>query len=997
MLLSEKLHLIKNLFKGRQDVFAVRWEKASATGKRNSGYMPACSFDPYQFKAHKMKGGTFQNFTGKTYLPLTEDEIVKHLDGAQQIGIYPLLPDNTSYFLVADFDDDSWMQDAVKFFKACEVLKIHAYIERSRSGKGAHVWIFFDKAWPAVRSRTLFLSILENTGVFSAFDKSSSFDRLFPNQDYLSGKGLGNLIALPLCKPTWLQGNSCFIAPETGEAFIDQFEFLHNIQKTSVTLLEHHFETIKKVTINPSAKSTCDTLRIVLTNVIHLSRAGMTPPLMSFIKEELSFVNSEFLIRQKSGKSTHGIQRYYKCIEENENEIILPRGFIGKLIRHCRENAIACEFQDQRQLQPAVSFEFGAVLRDFQHKALDLMAKKDFGVIVAPPGSGKTIMALKIIADKQQPALIIVHRKLLLDQWIERIISFLGIPKHEIGFLGKGRNKIGGKITIATIQSLGNLSIHPDDQALHQRFGTIILDECHHIPAETFRTALSKLHTYYLYGLTATPFRKFNDGKLIFIHLGDIIGEIKPEEIKPSRHPRIIIQNTAFDIPFNPLTDQFETLSKILVHDAARNRQIAFDVSSEISKGQKVVIITERKDHIDALHHLLKNKFETITLSGEDSASARKVKWEWLKSGNFQVLITTGQFLGEGTDMPLASCLLLVYPFSFQGKLIQYLGRVQRSEINPTIYDYRDIKVSWLNNLFLKRNAYYRKIQKFATLFDEPDELKQESPVSTVEKEIKVALKDLEFRYGSVAFDWHVVEIETDLTIEIENQELRPEFKVLKPFFAKVIKSEKVKVKITAEIENGKLVSLTTESKDIEKLNREIIDGLKFSFIAKNILLQPHKLTTQLPDIQQLQGKEGNALYDSGENLLDDILRNGNYRHQLPLHYLSKHHLRSLMKLRFMLQPFSFVFLLSGKTRFYLILETLDTEEATYIWHFPKDKNILKSSLKEIDNTLGFIRNHGRHAFLAQQPPNFSRILHDYTDQQKGYIIWKNSLEQQMI
>lgn len=989
--LSNQIQLFKSVFKGREDVFAIRWEKGN-----KSGYMPAYFYDPYMYKAHKMKGGTFQNYKDKTYLKLTDKEIAKHLNGEQLIGIYPLLSDNSSWLLVADFDKENWIAEAKSFIKSCEEKGLPAYLERSRSGNGGHVWLFFEQPYPAIRSRKIFISILEQSGAFSMFDKSSSFDRLFPNQNFLSGKGLGNLIALPLFKKTFEQGNSCFIDVGTLQPISDQWLFLQNIKRISLYTLDKLYQDISSSTAQGFQKNVNGKLAICLSNTVRISREGMTTALINFLKEELNFANSEFIIKKKIGKNTFGTERYFKLVEETENEVIIPRGFIGKLIRFCRENKIEHDFIDGRKKQKPIPYLFNAQLRGHQQIAVESIAKKDLGVIVAPPGSGKTVVALKIISDKQQPALIIVHRKQLVEQWTERIEAFLGIPKNEIGKIGQGKSKIGKKITIATIQSLSKELGKADAESILTALGTIIVDECHHIPAETFRNTISKLQTFYLYGLTATPFRKYNDGKLIFTHLGEIIAEIKLSEISTSKQAKIIIRNTELDVPFNSKIDKFETLSKILVHDSVRNKLILEDVKAEINKGKKVVIITERKEHIDSLYQYLKQSYEAITLSGEDSESNRNSKWKILKAGNYQALITTGQFFGEGTDLQNANCLFLVYPFSFEGKLIQYIGRVQRSEVTPTIYDYRDIKIDYLNKLFLKRNTYYRKIDRQATLFDEPtEEIVDSKNIITIEKEIKIPIEEIEFHYGSVAFKYLIQEMKTELEFEIENLDVRPEFEVLKPYFAKALKLKNIKINMHAEFENNKLVSMLATSADIEKINREVIEGVKFKFITKNFFGQNQITEKNLLTTTELQNDK-QELYTDGEELLDDILKNKDFKHSQQLRFLANRHEGMHLKIRFVLSPFSFVFLLSGEQQFHIILETLDTEEATYLWHTDKNKQALINTVKEIDQQLDIIRNKGRQAFLETNPENFSRILHDYSDKKKGFIIWKDLLEEQI-
>lgn len=948
----DQVGLFRSIFKGREDIFAIRWEKG-----QKSGYMPAYYFDPYMYRLHKNKGGSFRDYTDKTPMPLTDEQIIKHLNGDQLIGIYPLLKDNTSWFLAADFDKENWFEECRSFMNVCSEYEIPTYLERSRSGKGGHVWIFFEEPYPAKRSRKIFISILQKSGVFSIFDKNSSFDRLFPNQDYLSGKGFGNLIALPLYKHTWKQGNSCFIDNETLQPIQDQWEFIKNVEKVSVLKLDALFKSVARNTqpdkIEESFNST-GKLTIGLYNNIKISHSGLTTPLINYLKEELNFFNTAYIVKKKMNRNMADTERYFKFIEDTENSVIIPRGMAGDLLTFCKKHQIDFEFRDERKKLKPVSFSCNIKLREHQKAVIETIHKKDFGVIVAPPGSGKTVIGLQVISDKQQPALIIVHRKQIADQWIERIQAFLGIPKNEIGKIGQGKTKVGKHITVAMIQTLSKELEKDDHIDVENVFGTIIIDECHHIPAKTFRNTIAKLNTFFLYGLTATPFRKYNDGKLIFINIGNIIAEIKPQEVANYKRPRVIIRDTELDVPYNSKTDQFEILSKILIHDSTRNKLILKDIIKELNSGKKAVIITERKEHIDSLNQFLKQQYETITLSGEDSEVNRNLKWKTLKEGNYQALITTGQFFGEGSDLQNAECLFLVYPFSFKGKLIQYIGRVQRSEITPAIYDYRDYKIDYLNKLFLKRNTYYRQLERQTSLFDDPvDENSKKKEIVEIKERIKIDIDQLEFRYGSVVFYYVIVDTGEQLEFEIENEAIRPEFEVLKPYFAKQLKLKNVSIDIHAEFENNRLISQLAQSKDLDRIDNEIIESVKFQFVTKGFQgkFDTPPLKDSLLDLDQLQ--DGTSFYESEEELMAAILNNKDVKHFRQLSYLVKKHAAYLLKIRFVLSPFSFVFLLIGKEQYHIVLETLDTEEATYLWHINKEN--LQTSLAKINQDLSII------------------------------------------
>lgn len=667
---ADQILIFQSLFKGRDDVFAIRWEKE---GK--SGYVPAYDLNWEEFSRYKVSGGTLKDFPNKQFSKLTEQRILNHLYGKEIIGLYPLLADNSSWFIVADFDENlasnkTWMEECRVFIKACQQLKLPVYLERSRSGKGGHAWIFFTSNYPAYKSRKIILHILETNGIVSPFDKNSNYDRVFPNQDYHSGKELGNLISLPLQKNALDKNNSCFIDPEHFLPYQDQWNFLQKMERADAEYLDKLFTSIKdpehlspSVYQNPASYK--HEIQIILNSQIVISREQITPEIIQFLRDNLNFVNSEYLIKKKLGKNTFGTEPYFRMIEEREGSIFLPKGFIGKLLRFLTEQKIKFAFIDERKKLTAVNFSLKATLHDYQQTAIDVTEKKQMGIIVSPPGSGKTIIGLGIIANKKQPALIIVHRKQLFDQWVERIQSFLGIAESFIGKIAPGKFKIGSHITVAMIQSLPGRDL---TRNVFKSFGTIIIDECHHVPAKTFREVIKSFTAYYMYGLTATPVRKNNDEKLIFIHIGDVIHEsqLSSDKNASSKKVAVIVRETDLVIPFDYKTDKSETLYQILIHDSERNRLIIDDIKAEANTGKRVLVLTERTAHIDVLYQYLKNHYEVIAISGDDSAASKKIKLGQIKDGHFQILIATGQLLGEGADFDNLECLILAYPFAFE-------------------------------------------------------------------------------------------------------------------------------------------------------------------------------------------------------------------------------------------------------------------------------------------------------------------------------------------
>ncbi len=701
-----KVELFISLFRGRADVFARHWDK---DGK--SGYAPAYDVNWTAYNEHKRHGGTWLNFKEKTPIPLTPDVIKKHLLGGQTVGVYPLLADNTSYFVAADFDGANWWDDCKNFARVCSELYIPVSVERSRSGNGGHVWLFFDAPYPAFKSRRIFLEIVRQALHLSEFDKEVSFDRLFPNQDELSGKGLGNLIALPFQGRLTDQGKTVFIHPDTGEPYPDQWQHLHEVKRLTSAELDAIYERLVRGDNVTSANNggTASGITITLKASIELSRSELDTETVRFLKDELNFMNTEYMQKKRFGKSTYQTEKYFKLIEDQGDVVRLPRGFLDTLKQHFDHRGIVYRLSDQRIAAEPVEFASAIELRSEQESLVKKALLHDEGTIVAPPGSGKTIVALELVARRGLPALILVHRRQLMNQWIERIQNFLQIPKTKIGKIDGVKKKFGKEITVAMLQSFTGMEGHNDE--LNQ-IGTVIVDECHHVPAKTFREAIKDLNACYLYGLTATPKRKHNDEKLIFMYIGNILAElpacISDEDAAPQKvSATVALRKTTLDIPFRFKTDNFQLLAKMLSCDHSRNKIIAEDILSRIRAGGKLLVLSERKEHLEILALYLRKEAETITITGEDSEASRKVKLRQIETGHYQAILSTGQFFGEGLDIKGIDCLVLAFPFSFDGKLAQYIGRLRGA--NKLILDYHDYLTPFLDRQFKQRMRFYKK------------------------------------------------------------------------------------------------------------------------------------------------------------------------------------------------------------------------------------------------------------------------------------------------
>ncbi|HLD21674.1 MAG TPA: DEAD/DEAH box helicase family protein [Patescibacteria group bacterium] len=704
---EEKIQLFFSLFKGRDDVFAKRWEKADGT---RSGYSPVCENEWKEGVCIKAQKKQCTNCAHQKYPKLNDEYLRRHLEGKIVLGIYPLLSNNTSHILVADFDEDTWQKDTIAFYEQCVRYDIPAYVERSRSGNGAHVWWFFSTPCTATQSRELGFQLLKLAGLTEDFVPLDSFDRFIPNQDYLRKGAIGNLVALPLQWQARQQHHSEFVDPRQNfKAYPDQWEFLKNVHTIDPEKIEKTLHRIEAEKQESKPKLKDKKLHIIIASHLSIPAVEISPLLKKFLTEQLNFVNAEYLVKKKMHASVYGVEKYFRLIEKESGNVLIPRGFLSTLKQFCEDHLISYVVEDKRYRCDAVHFSSTYSLRPYQLVAVEEMLSADDGILVAPPGSGKTVMGLELIARRGQPALILVHTKQIFEQWVQRIQDMLDIPKAEIGQVRGGNKKWGKQITIAMVQTLSRM---PSLENHAERFGTIVVDECHHMPARMFRTVITQFRPYHLYGLTATPERKYNDEKLINAYLGDVVYEMQSIDTVDTGLPKsdidIRVQETAVTLPFSVRTDILQMAYKVILFDTKRNEQIVEDVKQQLQEGKRCLIMTERKEHADILQLYLKKQSEVLVVTGDSSKSHREILMKQLHAGDFHVAIVTGQLLGEGTDIPHFDVLFLVFPFSSAVKLKQYIGRLQRGNTGGVVYDYRDTHIGFFETMYKKRAQIYK-------------------------------------------------------------------------------------------------------------------------------------------------------------------------------------------------------------------------------------------------------------------------------------------------
>ena len=736
---GEKISLFRSLFRGREDVFPKRW-KNNRTGR--SGYAPACGneWKPRLCGKPRVKCGACPN---QAFLPLTDEVIEAHLRGRHTIGVYPIRTDDTCLFLAADFDGTTWRQDAEAFLGACRAKRIPAALERSRSGNGGHVWIFFSDPVPALLARRVGTHLLTEAMEGHPDIGFGSYDRFFPSQDTLPAAGFGNLIALPLQGGPRKNGNSLFLNDDF-EPHRDQWAFLSSLPRLSpeeaevvadeatrrgrVTGLRLPLEDSDEQpwTAPPSRRlplaeidgATPERIEAVLGDQIYIPRAGLPSGVVNRLIRLAAFQNPAFYSAQAMRRSTFGIPRIVACAELLPHHIALPRGCREALESTLEELGVHVSVRDVRNTGLPVETAFLGQLTPEQQAAADALLRHDNGVLAGATGFGKTVVAASVIASRRTNTLVLVHRLQLMDQWIAQLAAFLDLPASSIGRIGGGRRKPLGLVDVGVIQSL--VRRHEVDDMVAD-YGQLVVDECHHLPAVSFEAVARRAKAKYVLGLSATVVRRDGHHPIIFMQCGAIRYRATARaqaRRRPFQH-RAILRPTSFRLQADTDGERppIQQVYAALAADQARNRLILDDVREAIGAGRSPILLTERREHARHLAEELAGVARNVlVLRGGMGTRQRRTlmqRLEQIGETDERVLVATGRYVGEGFDDARLDTLFLTMPISWKGTLAQYVGRLHRlhpEKREVRVYDYVDEMVPMLHRMSDKRVSGYRNL-----------------------------------------------------------------------------------------------------------------------------------------------------------------------------------------------------------------------------------------------------------------------------------------------
>lgn len=708
---ADKMKIYCSYFRGRDDIYACFYKQF---------VFPACynrtKGNCYYEKGHKV----CSKCNNANFIPLTDDVIRNHISKSdQRAGLYPLLKDNTCYLLAIDFDEDDWFDAMLSVYRVAKRNGIDALMERSKSGNGGHLWVFFDNNIYASCARKLGFFLLDEAMKINKRISFNSFDRLFPNQDTMPIGGFGNLIALPMQYDAINNNKNTLFIDEDGKLVSNQFIHLANIKKTSLLKVEEICQKNTERVFNnkiseEAAVKFNNEIKVVEESMLKIYRLNLNALTLNTIKKTASIWNQEYFLFQNMHrpiyhKTTPAILSEYEVLDEY---LYLPRGLKKKLLKIFDDRL---QIEENTELGHKIEVEFKGKLVEYQEKIIDELDKYDLGVVEAPTGSGKTIMALAMIAKYKVSTLIILPGKELLKQWKRQIDIFIKYPQaklkrdHYIGEYTGSKKKLMENIDIATIQSLVNI----EDFNILQKYGLVIIDECHHCASNTYRTVLKRLNAKRIYGFTATPERQDGLEEITYMYLGKIVAKVNEKDIAKYRdYEQVLIPRFT---TFTMLEEKsnFVEIVNILIKNEKRNHLIIMDVIKEFREKRNIIILSDRIEHLEYLYDQLRNVDEHVYLYlGKTNKKDKANILEELRYTNDfnYIILASSKLIGEGFDLPSLETMFVTTPFSWKGRTKQYSGRLHRQNEGKElvrIYDYVDQKVGRLAKIFNTRLKTY--------------------------------------------------------------------------------------------------------------------------------------------------------------------------------------------------------------------------------------------------------------------------------------------------
>ncbi len=660
---NEKIELFKSLFVARFDIYAKKW--VSRDGSKQ-GFFPVT-----------------KTFQGEDYTPLTNYEVEEHLRGNLFLASYCINQKNMSKFVVFEIADE----DKFKLQIALNSLNIKAYYELS-SYNSLFVWVFLEEEISSKIAFNFALYLLKKANISA---------KTYPNKEFATKENLGNCIELPLHLKHRDKNRTVFIDMNTNKIYEDQWSVLANVSKVSKQTISNFADVPNSTNVQKDLKKIefpLEKIEIILEDYIYIPTLNLSKSLISKLKSFATFENPQIKVLLSLRKPLFNTPKYIRSFEENEKFLMLPRGLKETLIDFFNVNAVSYSFVDKRVLNKIQTKTVTFNLRPEQSEAIKEIKKSDYSICVAPPGFGKTLLGAKIFEIRACTTLIVVNKNMLLNQWIERFVDYFGYNKKDIGYLGKGFNKLNGQIDVATMQSLKN------DPKIIENYSFVIVDECHHIPALTFEQIIKSFKGKYILGLSATPNRKDELQPILFQQLGEISYEYKKKKTHTNKLQIIRTQ-------FVSNADNYATIINELCIDEDRNNLIVDIIKKNIDR--KILLLTDRIEHINVLESLLqKENIDYISVHGSLNKKEQVENMNLVKTKS--LILATTSYFGEGIDFPHLNTILFATPISYYGRLIQYLGRIGRGNQECLAIDFLDSKNAMLNSAYKKRLEGYKQM-----------------------------------------------------------------------------------------------------------------------------------------------------------------------------------------------------------------------------------------------------------------------------------------------